>query len=314
MNRLITACVVGVTLAAAGLAQAGAFTQWSEARNVETFEGADAALNTTALEGCPAISRSDTELYFASNRPGGVGGLDIWVARRDRPDDPWGVPANLGAPVNTTADEFCPSPSRDGHGFLYVSTKPGGCGGADIYATRWSPRGWATPRNLGCAVNSAADEASPALVPGENGGSLYFSSTRAGGFAPDVPGAVSGDSDIYAARMLEDGSFAAPAPAAGLNTAQHDSRPNLRRDGLEIFFDSNRTGTLGMADLYSAVRTSTEEPWGTPQNLGPQVNSAAPDTRPALSWDGKRLYFGSGRPGSEGSADLFVTVRDRLHG
>jgi Tol biopolymer transport system component len=64
-----------------------------------------------------------------------------------------------------------------------------------------------------------------------------------------------------------------------------------------------------MQDLYSASRSSVKEPWSTPVNLGPLVNSAAPDTRPSLSWDGTTLYFGSGRPGGEGDSDHYVTTR-----
>lgn len=311
MNRLITACVVGVTLAAAGLAQAGAFTQWSEARNVETFEGADTALNTTALEGCAAISRSDTELYFASNRPGGVGGLDIWVARRDRPDDPWGAPANLRAPVNSVANDFCPTPARDGRGLLFVSARSGGCGGSDIYRTRrHATHGWAVPVNLGCSVNSAADEASPIAV----GATLYFSSTRAGGFASDPPEAVAGDSDLYASPIGEGDTVGAPALVPGVNSASQDARPNVRRDDRELFFDSDRPGGIGGLDLWTAARPDSDAPWETPQNLGPLVNSSADDLRAALSWDGTMLYFGSPRTGGEGSQDIYVTTRARLHG
>jgi hypothetical protein len=51
---------------------------------------------------------------MASNRPGGQGGLDIWAAYRDSADDPFGAPVNLGSPINTAADEFCPTPLTNG--------------------------------------------------------------------------------------------------------------------------------------------------------------------------------------------------------
>jgi hypothetical protein len=57
------------------------------------------------------------------------------------------------------------------------------------------------------------------------------------------------------------------------------------------------------------------EPWSTPTNLGPDVNSAASETRPSLSWDGTTLYFGSTRPASEaGSSDIYLTTRQRFAG
>lgn len=67
--------------------------------------------------------------------------------------------------------------------------------------------------------------------------------------------------------------------------------PNVRKDGLEIVFTSNRPGPGGF-DIYSSTRSSVLDPWSPPVNLGPAVNTPAPETRPSLSWDGERLYFG----------------------
>ena len=71
-------------------------------------------LNTPALDGCPIQSPDGLSLYMASNRPGGRGGLDIWVARRPNRNAPWDAPQNLGEPVNSAADDFCPTPIRNG--------------------------------------------------------------------------------------------------------------------------------------------------------------------------------------------------------
>lgn len=302
----LTVTLFTVTLAA--LAQAAAFGGWTAATSVEATPGTSPALNTSALEGCPSVAKDDTSLYFASTRAGGLGGLDIWVSTRSDADAGWGAPVNLGAPVNTAADEFCPTPLRNGHGFLFVSTKPGGCGGADMYATRRHvKRGWADPENLGCRLNSAADEASPFLV----GDELWFSSTRAGGFSAEPAGAIAGDSDLYVASVAnDDGAVSGPILAPDVNTAQSEARPNLRRDGRELFFDSNRPGGLGLFDLWSSVRDA-DGSWSAPHNLGATVNSAAGETRPSLSWDGTALYFGSTRAGGEGSSDLYLTTRDR---
>ena len=84
---------------------------------------------------------------MASNRPGGRGGLDIWAAHRDSADDPFDAPVNLGPPINTAADEFCPTPLINGKTLLFVSTKAGGCGGSDIYIAREHPQnGWESSR------------------------------------------------------------------------------------------------------------------------------------------------------------------------
>jgi len=252
---------------------------------------------------------------MASNRPGGLGGLDIWVSTRVGVDAPWEAPVNVGTPVNSAANDFCPTIDPNGLDFYFVSNRAGGCGGADNYSTRvYSGVGFVQPQNLGCAVNSAADEASPFPLQQRSGQLLYFSSARPGGFSPDPPGATAGDSDLYLSSA-RGGAFGAAELVAGVNTASEDGQPSLRRDGLELFFFSNRPGTLGLADIYAATRARTSDPWATPLNLGPNVNSAAgAETRPSLSWDGMTLYFGSTRPGGEGSTDHYLTTRERLTG
>ena len=312
--RTIGMVAAGVLLAGV-LAGAMQFEDWSQAVSLESVPGTDPAFNTAFQDGCPAPSKDGLTIYMASNRPGGQGGLDIWAAYRESADDPFGAPVNLGAPINTAADEFCPTPLTDGHTLLFVSTKAGGCGGSDIYVARDQvKRGWGQPVHLDCTVNSAGDEASPFFVPEENGGALYFSSTRAGGFTADAPGAVTGDADIYVSPVSAEGVVAAPELAPGLNTPSNDFRPNVRRDALEVFFDSNRGGGSGGLDIWSATRLTTSDPWSAPVNLGPNVNSAANETRPYISWGGTTLYFGTTRAGVEGSGDIFFTKRAKLTG
>jgi Tol biopolymer transport system component len=294
------AVISAIAICSSALAMPDSFGGWSSATRVEA-SGADPAFNGPSLDGCPFISRDGKSFYMASTRPGGMGGIDIWVSTRASVDDPWGAPVNAGAPVNTTANDFCPTISRDGHLFYFVSNRGGGCGGDDIYVTRLRPDGWDPVANLGCDVNSAGNEASPfPLAEASDGPVLYFSSTKAG------------TNDLY--RSTSQGGVFGPASAiTELNTAAQDGQPNVRRDGLEIFFFSNRAGAAGN-DIYSATRASTADPWSTPVNLGSNVNSPASETRPSLSWDGTTLYFGSNRivPGAEGDSDHYVTTRERL--
>ena len=293
----IAAVVAILAISTAALAMS--LGSWSSAVNAESIPGTHAALNSAALDGCPFVSQRADVLYFASGRAGGAGGLDIWYSRLGE-DGAWGEPVNFVA-VNSSVDDFCPMAHRNGRTFLFVSARAGGCGGPDIYMSRrHETKGWSAPANLGCSINSAAGEASPSLTDTE----LYFSSGRAGG---------PGGSDIYVSAF-DGGSFGAPALAAGLNTASDDSRPNLRRDGLEIFFDSTRTDGIGGVDIWTATRASTSDAWSTPTNLGSDVNSTANDLRASLSWDAGTLYFGSTRAGGEGSQDLFVTTRQKLTG
>jgi hypothetical protein len=311
--RTMGLVVAGVLLAGV-LAGAMHFDDWYLAVTLESVPGTDPALNTAFLDGCPAPSKDGLILYLASNRPGGQGGIDIWAAHRESADDPWGAPVNLGAPINTPADEFCPTPLTDGHTLLFVSTKAGGCGGSDIYVSRQHvKRGWSEPAHLDCAINSPGDEASPFFAAEDGGGTLYFSSTRAGGYAQEAVG-VAPDADIYASPVSPEGVVGTPELVPGVNTAANDFRPNLRRDALEMFFDSNRAGGFGGLDVWSATRETISDPWSVPINLGPNVNSSANETRPFLSWGGTTLYFGTTRQGVEGVSDIFFTTRTKVAG
>jgi WD40-like Beta Propeller Repeat len=307
------ALAVGLAvLCAAFVAEAKAkhFAPWDPPVNLEQVPGTHPDVNTAFNDGCPMQSPDGRSLYMASNRsPGGLGGQDIWVAHRTGKQGPFGAPENLGSPVNSSADDFCPTPLR-GNWLLFVSARDGGCGGPDIYLTRWSRLGWRAPLNLGCQVNSVAGEAGPSLVKTGAGAMLFFSSTRAGGFSADGP-TPPFDSDIYASRRLPDGSFGPAQLVPGLNTTADDSRPNVRRDGLELVFDSNRpAGAPGAPtnDLYSATRAKATAAWSAPTFLD-TLSSTANDTRASFSGDARTLYFGSNRPGSEGQADIYVATR-----
>lgn len=289
------------------------FSEWGAPVSAESV-GSSTEVNTASNDGCPIESPDGRSLYMATNRPGGLGGNDIWVAEREGRDAPWGAPVNLGPPVNSAANDFCPTPISERE-LLFVSERggPGNCGGADIYVTHKRHGVWSEPENLGCDVNSAAAEAGPSLFTIAGRDHLFFSSTRAGGFAADAPGATAGDSDIYVSIEIRHGLLGAATLVDGLNSAVDDFRPNVRKDGLELVFDSNRPGTLGGQDIWSASREDVDESWSAPLDLA-AVNSAANDTRASISGDGKRLTFGSTRPGGEGMSDVYVSTRDKLRG
>ena len=313
MRRYVHAATAAVLLVTAASAQ-GATGSLAPAQNLEAVPGTSSSLNTPFLDGCPAESRDGLSLFMASTRPGGESGIDIWVAHRPSKDAAWGAPVNLGAPVNGAADDFCPTPVGRRR-LLFVSSRPGGCGGADIYVAHRTQDGWAKVRNLGCRVNSAAGEAGPSLIKEAGTVALYFSSNRPGGFAAED--GTPPDSDIYRSER-SDGGFGAATLVPGVNTSFEDARPNVRKDGLELFLDSTRPGTLGGPDLYVATRSSVGTAWSDPVNLGPDVNTTSAETRPWITTTGLTLYFGSNRPGSEPdpatgnpSFDLYFTTREQ---
>jgi WD40-like Beta Propeller Repeat len=145
--------LVAVGLCSAAVAGMGKFSGWSAAVRVEAIPCTDLSFNGPDLDGCPFISRDGKKFFMASNRPGGLGGIDIWLSTRARKGDPWGAPVNVGAPVNSSANDFCPTLARDGRNFYFVSNRAGGCGGADMYTAQRSATGtFGLVTNLGCQV------------------------------------------------------------------------------------------------------------------------------------------------------------------
>jgi hypothetical protein len=120
-----------------------------------------------------------------------------------------------------------------------------------------------------------------------------------------------------ASEKQGDMSFGAASPIVELNdAAANDIQPNVRKDGREIVFSSNRAGGLGGQDIWSATRPSVDDPWSAPANLGSNVNTALGESRPALSWDAQQLLFGRAGPvgtgeGGTGASDIYVTTRKK---
>ena len=101
------------SLAGIAYAHSGA---WGPPQKIDEINGNSSELNTPYLDGCPIQSPDGLSLYMASNRPRYVGDtrtdLDIWVAHRRNKHAPFGAPQNVASPVNSTADDFCPTPIR----------------------------------------------------------------------------------------------------------------------------------------------------------------------------------------------------------
>jgi Tol biopolymer transport system component len=277
-------------------------SEWSEPVNL------GAPVNSAANEMNPALSPDELSLYFVSTRGGGQGAADIWVSRRASLDAPWGDPVNLGPNVNGPGIDAAPVVSLDGHLLFFSSDRAGGHGQNDIYVARRTDNSddlsWGPAVNLGPDVNTAGFEAGEFyLQSGEAGpANLFFSQ------GPDPVGL-----DIYVAPVKADGETLGPAvPVVELNDpdpAVTDAHPSVRIDGREIYFYSNRAGSLGASDLWRSTRGSVHEPWSTPENLGPPLNTAANEIQPTLSYSGRTLVFASTRAGGLGGSDIWMSTR-----
>jgi len=122
----------------------------------------------------PALSADGRALYFASNRPGGMGGMDLYVVRKLGKG--WSGPRNLGPTVNTTGNEIFPFINQEGQLF-FASDGHQGMGGLDVYVSEQQDGEWIATENLGAPYNSIKDDFGFSML--KNGQEGYFSSNRA---------------------------------------------------------------------------------------------------------------------------------------
>ena len=296
--RSVLTCLVVAVLVTSRPGAAPKFSDWDSPLNLGP------TINSPFNDFGAATSKDGLSLYFNSERPGSLGGQDLWVSQRATQDDAWEPPMNLGAVINSEANESVPSLSRDGHWLYFASNRPGGFGDQDVWVS-WRQQthddfGWEPPFNLGASVNSASFDAGASYFENDEGGAplLFFTSNRLGTF------------DIFVSQLWPIGFFGPATLVPELSSTANDQRPSVRFDGLEVFFYSNRVGSLG-SDLWVSIRNTVFEPWSTPVNLGTTINDASSDQQPHIGADRQTLFFSSNRPGGFGGLDLYVSLRKK---
>jgi hypothetical protein len=148
-------------------------------------------INTTSWEGSASLSADEKTLYFASERPGGYGGRDLYKATA-LPDGTWGNVTNLGPTINTALDDDAPFIHPDGQTLIYSSKGLNSMGSYDIFVSELSPTdsSWSTPKNIGYPINTTDDDRY--FVLSTDGDRGYYASGKAGGY---------GLHDIYMVTM-----------------------------------------------------------------------------------------------------------------
>jgi outer membrane protein OmpA-like peptidoglycan-associated protein/tetratricopeptide (TPR) repeat protein len=149
-------------------------------------------VNSDWWESAPSISPDGSALYFCSNKPGGYGGIDIYVSYKNKKGY-WGKAVNLGPNINTPGDEQTPFIHADNNSLYFASNGWPGYGGSDLYVAHKKLDGtWSKPINLGAPINTNDNEASVAIS--SNGVDGYIASDR-----PDSRGNL----DIYKINLPE---------------------------------------------------------------------------------------------------------------
>lgn len=257
-----------------------------------------ARINTAGDEYINAVRADELTLFFTGRQMAADGskeGDDFYYSVRSSDTMPWPASTKLGAPVNTPGDEGALTISWDGGTLLFAGCHwDGGYGSCDIYASQLSANKAGTPVNLGPVINTARWESQPSLAA--DGRTLYFASTRGGGF---------GNSDIWCSHLYNDGSWSVPENLGDvINTSGSEMAPFIHPDGRTLYFSSDRHIGLGGIDLYVSHADSLGR-WGAPINLGYPINTASHEINIIVSATGDKAYISANRLGGMGGYDIF---------
>lgn len=197
-------------------------------------------LNTPQNEGAQSLSADGKLMVFTGcNRPGGVGNCDLYYSRFE--NGRWSAPRNFGRGVNSGAKDTQPAISADGTTIYFVSNRPNGKGGLDIWSITLNADGWGTPTNLGDSINTQFDEQSPYIHPDNQ--TLYFSSKGWPGM---------GRFDLYVSRKNDKKQWATPKNLGyPINTHFDETGMVVNARGNKAYYSSNRLGGFGGDDIYS---------------------------------------------------------------
>ncbi len=214
---------------------------WGAPQNLGT------TLNTGSNDTVTNISPDGREMFITSNRDGNP---DLYVSTRTDPNNDfgWTTPVSLGAVINSSAQDvggvYFVDPTT-GAGALFFWSDRAETGLGNIYQSTRNADGTFNASELVNELNSAASERGTAIS--RDGLEMFISSNRLG------PAAVF--AIFVSTRASVSAPWNPPVPVGGLN-AGSTSQPALSPDGTVLYLASNRTGTFGNGDLYSAVRVS----------------------------------------------------------
>jgi outer membrane protein OmpA-like peptidoglycan-associated protein/Tol biopolymer transport system component len=156
-------------------------------------------INSTGHESSASFSPDGKTIYFISDRPGGHGGLDIWMCTQDDAGK-WGKAKNLGTMINTSSDEEGVFMHPDGKTIYFSSKGHKSTGGYDIYKSVYNNSKWSEPENLGSYINTAEDDVY--FVCTADGKTAYYSSVKKDGL---------GANDIYVINFISTEKETGPA-------------------------------------------------------------------------------------------------------
>ncbi len=212
-------------------------------------------INSKFQETAACITPDGNTMYFASDRPGGMGGLDIYVVKKEGND--WGVPKNMGAPINTSFDDDSPFLTNDGKTFYFSSKGHDTMGGFDIFRSSKEGDTFGQPENLGTPINGPEDDAH--LVLTDDGKMGFYVSAEEGGM---------GDKDIYRlsapkrtmVKLDKNGLNITPPGSAKTDVDKPAAKPDFKFLVLFDYDKSNLNKPISQESCNSLLKFMQENP------------------------------------------------------
>ena len=204
------------------------------------------SVNTPDREMAQFISTDGHYMFFTrcENRSWDAwteGGCDLFMAYRSAKDSEWTTPQPFGATINTPAYEGMATLSPDNRELYFVSDRPGGYGGYDIWISRFDNGLWQLPVNAGPAINTAGNETAPFISVDNR--TLFFTSDGWPGM---------GGSDIFMTKRISEKIWdRAQNLGYPINTANDEKSEFVTMDGEKMYFASDRNGPAGNYDIYT---------------------------------------------------------------
>ena len=207
-------------------------------------------VNTPFTDNIPAFSRDGHWMFLNSDRPGTLGGMDLWVSWRAHTSDDfaWQPPVNLGPGVNTTSfDQGAAFFENDDAGLpllFFTSDRPGGAGALDVYVSALGADGSFGPATSVPELNTPQADQRPAIR--FDGLEILLFSNRLG--------SVGGFDFWTSTRDTVFDTWSLPVNLGAINSVSNEQTPYLSSDRRTLFFASDRPGGSGSLDLHVATR------------------------------------------------------------
>ena len=202
-------------------------------------------------------------------------------------------PQNMGDSINSAVSEYYPTITIDGNKFIY--TRRVNDMNEDFYESDRVNGTWTKSYSLPGNINSDQNEGAQNIS--QDGQWLIFTGCN----FPDGHGSC----DLYISYLTADGWSTPENLGDSINTEFWESAPSLSPDKKDLYFASRQPDGYGGSDIYVSHRLRNGA-WGSPQNLGPTINSIGNEGTPFINADNQTLYFTSDVHPGYGGDDLFL--------